>query len=320
MGMPFGPEEKKSEESQKKAKVGMQEKVLNDAIAYIKSLADIQGRNKEWAIKFVAEAMSLSAHEALSVGVIEIIANDYKDLLQQAHGRTVVLRGEKVTLDTKDLQLEQIEPDWRSNLLAVITNPNIAFFLLLIGLYGIIFEFINPGALVPGVIGTICLLVALYALHVLPINYAGLALILVGLGFIVAEVFMPSFGILGVGGIIAFIIGAIMLMETKAPGFQLALSFILFMAVVSAGFLMLIASMALRAHRRSIVSGQQYMIHKKGHVLDWKKKEGIVRVNGERWSAHSTQPLKKEEKITVIGIDGLTLLVEALPREDTNNG
>lgn len=317
IGMPFGPEEKKpGKETQGKPKAGLEEKVLSDAIAYIKALADLHGRNKEWAVKFVAEAVSLSAEEALAAGVIEIVAKNYQDLLDQAEGRIVTVKGEKVTLHTQDIKLEKIEPDWRSKLLSIITNPNIAFFLLIIGLYGIIFEFINPGALAPGVFGTICLLVALYALHVLPINYAGLALILLGIGFIVAEAFMPSFGVLGIGGIIAFVIGAIMLMDTDVPGFQISFFFIAFMAVLSAGFLFLVASLALRSHRKPIIAGRESMIHKKGHVLEWKGNEGTVKVQGETWGAQSKGSLKKGDKIIVTHMDGLTLHIKDLQRED----
>lgn len=287
----------------------MERKAVNDATAYIRGLAQMRGRNVEWAEKAVREAASLPAQEALTAGVIDLIATDIPDLLKQLDGRVVSIHGREITLDTQGLGVERVLPDWRSQLLSIISNPNVAYILMLIGIYGLIYEFANPGAILPGTVGAICLILALYAFHVLPVNYAGIGLILLGLALMVAEAFVPSFGALGIGGIAAFIIGSIILMDTDAPGFGIDLPLILGFAIVSALLLITVASMAIRSFRRPVVSGAEELIGAGGLVIQEFEGTGQVRVHGEVWRAHTTTPLQEGQKITVTGRDGLTLLV-----------
>lgn len=290
----------------------MGRKVLNDAIAYIRGLAQMRGRNAEWAEQAVREAASLTAAEAHAAGVIEIIAADVEDLLAQLHGRALNVLGQELRLDTVQADLEILTPDWRSQLLAIISNPNIAYLLMMIGIYGLIYEFANPGMIFPGVAGAISLLLALYAFQALPINYAGLALMLLGIAFMFAEVFVPSFGALGIGGVVAFVIGSIILMESDVPGYGIALPVIFGVAAVSAAFFIAVMSMWLKSRQRPVVSGEEEMIGSLGEVLDAGAGTGHIRVHGEVWNARSSAPLVRGQRVRVVGIDGLTLRVEPL--------
>ncbi|MGH6920360.1 MAG: NfeD family protein, partial [Geminicoccaceae bacterium] len=235
---------------------GMQDKMVNDAVAYIRSLAQLRGRNAEWAEKAVREAASLSASEALDADVIDLIARDLDDLLAKIDGRTVEVAGGERTIETADAVVVTLEPDWRTELLALITNPNVAYILMLIGIYGIILEFYNPGMVFPGVTGAISLLLALYAFQVLPVNYAGLALIGLGLALMVSELFLASFGALGIGGIVAFVVGSVMLMDTDAPGFGIAWQVVGGVSLAAASLLMLLMWMLARSHKRPVVTGE----------------------------------------------------------------
>ena len=310
-------EDKKSKDSEKekeKAKSGpsspMEAKAVNDAVAYIRSLAELRGRNVEWAEKAVREAASLSANDALKQNVIDIVATGIDDLLVQAHGRTVRLGTEEVVLDTKGLSIEHVEPDWRTRLLATITNPNIALILMMIGIYGLIFEFMNPGALIPGTIGAICLLLGLYAFALLPVNYAGLALIVLGIGLMVAEAFAPSFGVLGIGGAAAFVLGAAIIVDTEAPEFQISWAVISAMAVTSLILTFIVVRLAISSHRRQVATGTEEMAGASGEVSDWQDGRGHVIAHGERWRAVSDAALTRGQPVRVTGIDGLVLRVE----------
>ena len=285
-------------------------KAINDAVAYIRSLAELRGRNADWAEKAVREAASLPASEALKENVIDIVADDIDDLLGQAHGRVVMVGKAEIVLETKDLKIEQIEPDWRTRLLSTITNPNVALILMMIGIYGLIFEFMNPGALVPGTIGAICLLISLYAFALLPVNYAGLGLIVLGLGLMVAEAFTPSFGILGVGGVAAFALGAAILVDTEAPDFQISWALIGAVAVTSLVLTLIVVRLAISSHGGRVATGIEEMTGVRGEVEDWRGGKGHVFAHGERWRAVSEGPLKKGQLVRVIGMDGLALKVE----------
>ncbi|MGD8912724.1 MAG: nodulation protein NfeD, partial [Candidatus Thiodiazotropha sp.] len=234
-------------------------KAVNDASAYIRGLAALRNRNAEWADLAVREAASLSAEEALKLGVIDLVAADLKSLLRELDGRQVELSFGSKKLNTQDLQIEKHLPDWQSQLLSIISNPNLAYILMLVGIYGLIYEFANPGAIVPGTAGAISLLLALYAFHLLPINYAGVALILLGLSLMVAEAFVPSFGALGIGGVIAFTIGSLILVDTDQPGFGISLPLVLVVAVSSAFILVFVIGMAIKSRRSPIVSGREEM-------------------------------------------------------------
>lgn len=287
----------------------MSAKAVEDAVAYIRSLAELRGRNAEWAEEAVRKAASLSYHDALERKVIDIVAGDVSDLLRQAHGRTVSVRGQPVTLDTVGVAVHEVAPDWRTSLLAAITNPNIAFILMMIGIYGLILEFFNPGAIVPGTVGAIALLVAFYALAVLPLNYAGLGLLLLGIGLLIAEAFLPSFGALGLGGIVAFILGATMLIDTDVPEFEIAWPVIGVAAAASAAFLLTVLGLAWRSHGRPVVSGREQMIGSRGQVISWSGRSGRVLANGERWLAKSDEPLAVGQRVIVRELRGLTLVV-----------
>ncbi|MDB5453149.1 MAG: nodulation protein NfeD, partial [Caulobacteraceae bacterium] len=284
-------------------------KAINDAVAYIRALAHLRGRNADWAERAVREAASLDASDALAAGVIDFIARDAADVLAQADGRTVTIGDSRVVLHTRGLAIEQVRPDWRHQLLAAITNPNVALILMMIGIYGLIFEFMNPGALYPGVIGAISLLVALYALAVLPVNYAGLALILVGMGLMVAEAFAPSFGVLGIGGVAAFLLGGMILIDSDAPGFAVSLPLVAGLAVVSLAFSLLVLRLALTARRRRVVSGREEMIGCPGVVQDWNDGAGHVFAHSERWRAVSDAPLRTGDRVRTVAIENLTLTV-----------
>ena len=285
-------------------------KVVHDAAAYIRSLAELRGRNAEWAERAVREAVSLPASEALKLKVVDMVATDLDDLLRQLNGRSIKLNDRTVTLDTAHATIERVLPDWRSRLLAVIGDPSIAYLLMLLGIYGLIYEFSNPGMLFPGVVGGICLLLGLFALQVMPISYAGLALMLLGIVLMISEAFVPSFGALGVGGIAAFIIGSVMLINTDVPGYGIPWALIVPVALTSALFSFFVASMALRARRRPVVTGAEELIGAPGEILDDMEHEGWARIHSEQWRVRSSVPLKRGNAVRVRARHDLILDVE----------
>lgn len=284
-------------------------KVTNDAVAYIRGLATLHARNADWAEKAVREAVSLSYDAALQEHVIDLVASDVPDLLAKANGRIVIVQNRPLRLDTSGLAITSVEPGLRDRLLALLTNPSIVYLLLLAGLFGIVFEVSHPGLYAPGVIGVICVLVGGYGLNLLPIRYAGLALVLLGLGLMAAEAFIPSFGAFVLGGMSAFVIGSLMMSE--APGAQLPLTVIAFATLVSALLFGGVLTLLLRSRRRPIVSGGASLVGSAGRVIiGWTGQDGEVMVQGERWRARASRPLQPGQNIRVIGRDGLTLLVE----------
>jgi len=288
----------------------LQHKQINDASAYIRSLAQMRGRNVEWGEQAVREAVSITAREALKLKVIDVIASDVPDLLRKIDGRKVNVSGMERTLDLKDARIVTLEPDWRSRLLTVIADPSIAYLLMLAGIFGLFFEFSNPGFVLPGVVGAISLLLALFAFQMLPVNYAGLGLIILGLALMTGEVFMPSF-VLGIGGLIAFVIGSVLLIDTDMPGFGIPWALIAPVALASALFIFFVAGMALKARQRPVVSGREQLIGSSGEVLvDFDGKDGWARVHGETWRIRSRQPLVRGQKIRVLRMDGLIFDVE----------
>ncbi len=288
------------------------QKAVHDAAAYIRSLAELRGRNADWAESAVRQAVSLSAEAALKANVIDVIASDIDDLLRQIDGRTVKVVSGEITLDTQNLNVVRIEPDWRTELLAVIGNPGFAYILLLLGIYGIIYEFSNPGMLFPGVIGSICLLLALFALQLMPISYVGLALIILGVILMISEAVAPSFGALGLGGLAAFIIGSIMLIDTDIPGYGISWALIAPVAVTTAAFSFTVVGLALRARRRPVVTGAEQMIGAEGEILEVKDDESWARVHSELWRVHSHAPVKPGMKIKVTARQDLVLEVEPI--------
>jgi membrane-bound serine protease (ClpP class) len=292
----------------------MHHKLVNDAAAFLRSLAQLRGRNVEWATETVETGASLSAREALKAGVIDLLADNLGDLLDKLDGYEVSMDGDTIVLDTGDMQVSRIEPDWRTRLLSVIADPNITYILILIGIYGLIFEFYNPGMVLPGVVGAISLLLALFALQVLPVNYAGLALLMLGIAFMIAEAFAPSFGALGMGGLIAFVIGSIILIDTDMPGYGISLPLILTFTAISGLFFLGVIGLAIRARKRPVVSGQEELLHASGIALQDFTDTGRVRVHGESWLARTGVPLQRDQRVRVTRIEGLTLYVE--PQEE----
>jgi len=283
-------------------------------VAYIRSLAQLRGRNLEWAEMAVRTGASLPAEEALAAGVVDLVEPDLARLLKALDGRTVKLQSGDVVLHTAGLVLRDVQPDWRTELLSLITNPNVAYLLMLIGIYGLLLEGYHPGALVPGVVGAISLLLALFAFQVLSVNYAGLALIALGVILIVAETFVPSFGALGLGGIVAFVVGSVMLLDNDVPGFGIAWQLIGAMAVAGSLVLLAILSYAVRARRRPVVSGTEGLLHEQAEALEGFDHQGLVRVHGETWSATSHAPVHAGQRLRIIKVRGLTLEVE--PEQD----
>jgi membrane-bound serine protease (ClpP class) len=291
-------------------KTAMEKKMVNDAAAYIRGLAELRGRNAEWAEQAVREAESLSATEALELNVIDLVANGLRDLLKQLEGRDISMGDDSITLELADAPIFEAVPDWRTEFLATITNPSLVLILGMIGFYGIILEFYNPGSLVPGTIGVICLLVAGYSLQLLPVNYAGLALLVVGIGLMVAEAVSPSFGILGAGGLVAFVIGGIILFDTDVEAFQVGWPVLVSVGLVTAGFIIVTITIALRMRHQAVTTGVERMLGQAGIVLADFEGEGQVQVGGEIWQAQSTQALQKGERVVVRGVAGLHLSVE----------
>jgi membrane-bound serine protease (ClpP class) len=286
----------------------MAAKSMSDATAYIRSLAQLRGRDVDFAERAVREAASLSAEEALAQGVIELIAFDTTDLLKKLDGREVAVLDGTRTLATAGLAIERMEPDWRNRVLAALANPQVALILMMIGIYGLFFEFTSPGFGVPGVAGAISLLIALYAFQLLPVNWAGVLLLAIGAGLMLAEAFLPSFGVLGVGGIIAFVVGGLFLMDVEAPGFGVPIALIVGMALASAAILLGIGTLAARSLRRPVVSGSEEMLGALGTVAS-AAGDGTwwIAVHGEPWRARSSAALNPGSKVKVVRMDGLTL-------------
>lgn len=285
----------------------MERKVMEDAVSFIRSLAERHGRNADWAEEAVRDAVNLTANQALEKNVIDVVARDIDDLLAQIDGMTVVMERGEYTLATTDLAIERFDPDWRTQLLSLITNPNIAYFLMILGFYGLIYELASPGSLFPGTIGIICLLLALFAFQVLPINYAGLALMVVGMALMVGEAFMPSFGVLGAGGIVAFVLGSVMLMDAEYLAISLPL--IIGVALVSGGLMLWTMMRFTTLRRRPVHTGVEQLIGANAIALEDFDTHGHVSLHGERWNAVSDAPVKQGDQVTVVRLEGLTVHV-----------
>jgi membrane-bound serine protease (ClpP class) len=322
-GMPSPEEPLPANQSKDKSKDGeaakpprtpastLETKATNDAVALIRGLAELRGRNADWAEKAVREAATLNARQALDSHVIDLIAADTGDLLRSVNGRKVTIGQRERILATTGIETQLAEPGFMVKALGAISNPNVALVLMLVGVYGLIFELMNPGAVLPGVIGAISLVLGLYALSELPLDHAGFALLVLGLVFMAAEAFMPTYGILGFGGIAAFVIGAAMLVHTDIPDFRVSYDVIGVLAVVSAAFLIFLLGYVLRAQSRRAVSGAEQLIGSEASVLDWQDGEGYVWMQGERWHARGDKKFAPGEKVRVRALNGLTLTVAA---------
>ena len=312
----FLPSTKKTDDKQSAEKTNGEppdaetRKLINDSVAYIRSLAELNNRNADWAEQAVRSAASLTSSAALKLKVIDLVADDVPDLLRQIDGRTVTAGGKSVRIETANLKVVTIAPDWRTELMAIITNPNVAFLLMLAGIYGMIFEFTSPGTMLPGTIGGICLLLALYALNVLPVNYAGAGLVLLGIALLVAELFIGSFGVIGIGGVIAFGVGSFMMFHSGVPGFELSLAVVIAATIMTAALFLLVIGLLMRSRKRPVVTGKEALLGAEGETIAWRQDEGSVRVLGEVWRARSAQPLAPGTRVKVVNRDGLVLFVE----------
>ncbi|MFG0542437.1 nodulation protein NfeD [Pseudomonas sp. YQ_5] len=310
-GPPGTPDEDKAKGGDDEA---LARKQVNDAAAYIRGLAQMRGRNADWAEKAVREAVSLSASEALRLNVIDQVADDLPDLLRKLDGKTLQVAGQPRQLQTAGASVVEHLPDWRTRVLAVITNPSVALILIMIGVYGLLFEFMNPGSAVGGVVGGICLLLALYALQLLPVSFAGVALILLGITFMIAEAFLPSFGVVGFGGIVAFVVGALILIDTDAPGFGIPLALIGTLALLSALLIGGVLGMALKARQRALVSGDAGLVGSLVTVTQVMASDpfcGVVLAQGEPWQARCATPLQTGQNVRVTARHGVMLEVSA---------
>ena len=315
---PRQPEAQGNQDKDAKPESGTAEerKAINDSVAYIRGLAELRGRNADWAESAVRAAASLPASAALEQNVIDIVASDVADLLGKIDGRVVKVSTGELRLATRSLVVQRIDPDWRTRLLAVLTNPNVAYLLMLVGIYGLLLEGYNPGAVLPGVVGAICLLLALYAFQVLSVNYAGLGLILLGLALLVGEAFVPSFGSLGIGGVAAFVIGSIILLDTGVPGFEVARSLIGGIALAGALLVLLLASYFTRSRKRPVVTGAEQLLVEPAIALRDFARSGPVRVRGEIWDAIARAPVKEGQRLRIVRVDGLRLEVEPDERSE----
>ena len=315
-------QEPKDEQSADSSSKAMRRKVVNDAVSYIRGLAELRGRNGDWAEDAVRRGVTLTSSEALEKKVIDFEVKDVDALLTAMDGLTVEIDDQEQVLKTEGRTIQRIEPDWRTKVLSIITNPNVAYILMLLGIYGIILEFSNPGSLVPGISGAICLLLALFALHLLPINYAGAALILLGILLMLAEAFAPSFGALGIGGAIAFGFGSILLIDTDAPGFELNIFVIIGVTLASAFVFIVVVAMAMKAWRRPVVSGSEGILGAEATALEDFSGEGRVRLKGELWKARTSAPLREGDRAKVTQLDGLTVSIKPLqehPQTENKN-
>jgi len=290
----------------------LEKKAINDAMAYIKSLAELNDRNISWALDAVKEAKSISAKDALSYGVIDLIAEDTNELLSKLDGRVVTVSGQSISLRTKGSAIESFEADWKMKILSIITDPNIAYILLLIAIYGIFFELMNPGGLFPGVIGVISGVIALYALNMIPFNYAGLLLIILGIAFMVAEVLIVGFGILGIGGVIAFAFGSFLLFDTETLGSAVSIPLIMAFSLVSLGFFIFVLRFLLHSRSVKVITGIDEMVGAAAEVLESTKEGYRVRCHGEIWYATSDSVLKVGQTVQVESLSGLILHVNPI--------
>jgi membrane-bound serine protease (ClpP class) len=313
---PVTPDDDKKQKGPEEIPAGTagERKAVNDAVAYIRALAQLRSRNAVWAEAAVRGAASLSANDALERNVIEIVAKDIPDLLRQLQGRKVKIQGNEIVLDTRELTVRSVAPDWRTRVLLVLTHPTIAYGLLLIGIYGLLLEGYNPGAVLPGVVGALSLLLGLYGLQLLVVNYAGLALMALGVGLIVTEFFMPAFGSLGVGGLAAFVIGSIILFDNHESGLRVALPLIVGIAVAGGLVIVTIGWLAARARRRPPSTGVEMMVGASVEAVSDCQDRCVVRYGGELWNAHTASPLRAGQRARIVKVVELTLWVE--PQQD----
>lgn len=304
-----GPMSPKKEEPEDAKPSAMENKILNDSIAYIRSLAQLRQRNEEWAELAVSEAATLTATEALKMNVIDLMAESPEQLLDALSDPELIINRDGVIFNLSQARLDYRVPDWRSKFIATITDPNIAYILMLIGVYGLLLEFYSPGIGVAGITGAISLFIALYAFQMLPLNYVGLGLLILGIGFLIMESMVPSFGVFGIGGLVAFVIGSIFLIDTQQQQFRVSLQLIGAIAIASGLFIVFVLGALWRFRHNRVVSGQEAILGAEAEVLEDFASEGHVLLDGESWAAYTRQPLEQGQVVYVESIDGLTLVV-----------
>jgi membrane-bound serine protease (ClpP class) len=291
----------------------MTEKVTNDAVAYLKALAKERGRNVEWAEQSVRESASVDAETALELGVIDIIAGDESALIEKLDGRKVKVKDRELVLKTRGGRVRELDMTLREKLLLLLTNPNIAYVLLLLGIYGLFFELQNPGMIFPGVVGGICLILGFYSLQVLPVNYAGLALIILSAILFILEIYVTSHGLLTVGGIVSLIFGSLILFESDVPFLRVSWEVIMLVVIIIAGLVILLAALGVRAQFRKKSTGSEGIVGEIGTAkTDIGEDGGTVFIHGEYWNAISDTPIKSEQKVRVISVKAMVLKVEAV--------
>lgn len=293
----------------------MTEKVMNDMTAYVKSIADARKRDTKWAVDIVNKSRSATANEALNAGIIDFITPDRIRLLHELDGRSVMIKNNRVELKTLNARIITIESSFKDRILSVISNPNLAYILMLIGMAGLYFEFSNPGSLFPGIIGSISLVLALFAFQTLPVNYAGVIIIIIGLICFIAEIYTPTYGFLSITGIICLILGSIMLFNNGDKETSLSLSVLIPSIVMFSSFFSIVAFMAVKAQLLKPSTGQEGIINEEGVVIDISNNYYKVFLHGEIWNAVSDKTLNKGQKIKVTGIKNLLLYIK--PKEDT---
>jgi len=299
-------------DSNSSAKSTLEKKVINDSVAYIKSLAQLNDRNISWAQDAVKEAKSISAEDALKFGVIDLMAENTGELINKLDGRVINISGKSITLKTEDSIIYNFEPDWKSRFLSIITNPNIAYIFLLIAIYGIFFELMNPGALIPGVIGLISGVIALYSLNMIPFNYAGLLLIILGISFMIGEVLISGFGVLGIGGVIAFAFGSVLLFDAQTLGSAVSTPLIISFSLVSLAFFIFVMRLFFQSRSTKVVSGSEEMIGSVAEVIATNESGYLVHCHGETWNAISKEKLTVGQMVQVIELSGLILKTEPI--------
>jgi membrane-bound serine protease (ClpP class) len=290
----------------------MTEKVLNDAVAYVTSIAEKKKRNVQVAVRFVKESVSIPANEALKLKVIDLIASDLNDLLQKIDGKTIEKPLGTIKLSTKGAKVNFIEMGFRQRFLSALSNPNLAYILMMIGLVGLYFELAHPGVVFPGVIGGICLILAFFAFRTLPVNYAGILLILLGVFLFIAEIKVASYGLLTVGGVVSLALGSIMLFDSPAPFLRASLSVIIPTVAVTAAFFIFAMTMAIKAQMAKPATGAEGIVDETGIARTRIDPEGKVFVHGEFWNAYSEKIIEEGERIRVLKTEGLRLKVEKL--------
>lgn len=296
----------------KKGPSTLEKKAINDATAYIKSLAEMNDRNVSWAIEAVENSKSLSAKDALAFGVVDLIADDTNELMKKLDGRVVKVQGKAITLDTKEVTISKYEANWKTKFLSTVTNPNVAYIFLLVAIYGIFFELMNPGAVVPGVLGATSGVIALYALNILPFDYAGLLLIVLGISFMIIEVFVAGFGILGIAGVISFAFGSVLLFDADTLGNSVSIPLVIAFSLVSLGFFIMVMKLFLSSRSAKVVSGSEEMIGSDAKVLEVSEDSYRVLCHGEIWSAKSSEKLVVGQRVEVTELLGLVLKVKPI--------